>query len=180
MLGNNADRYDLLSRAIHWFSALLVFAQIGVGSYMTELAKTDPSRLSIYNTHKAFGILVLLLLVIRLVWLHISPAPTLPAVLSATEKKLFKVVKVGLYLLLFLVPLAGYTMSVAGGHPVSFFGLFTLPALFAKSKALAGFAHAVHGPLAYLLLALVALHLAGTIKHRLKGNAEADLLKRML
>ena len=116
----------------------------------------------------------------RLIWLRIHPAPGLPAILSAAELKLFKVVKAGLYLLMFLVPLAGYTMSVAGGHPVSVFGWFTLPSLFEKSKTLGGFAHEMHGVLAYTLLALVVLHLAGTVKHRLKGNAEADLLKRML
>lgn len=180
MLGNSANRYGLVSRAVHWLTALLIFTLIGVGMYMSDLDKADPSRLSIYSAHKAFGVLVFLLLLLRIIWLRVSPAPALPAVLSAVEQKLFKTVKVGLYLLMLLVPVAGYTMSVAGGHPVSFFGLFTLPALFAKSKALGGFAHEAHEMLAYLLLALVAVHLAGAIKHRLKGNTEADLLKRML
>lgn len=180
MLGNSVDRYGTASRVIHWLTALIILTLIGVGMYMSDLPKTDPSRLQIYDVHKAFGVLVIVLLLLRLVWLRIQPAPALPAILKPAELKLLKVVKAGLYLLMFLVPVAGYTMSVAGGHPVSFFGWFTLPDLFGKSKALGGFAHEMHGILAYTLLALVALHVAGAIKHRLKGNAEADLLKRMM
>jgi len=122
----------------------------------------------------------IMLLVIRLAWLRASPAPALPAVLTAIEVKLVKVVKAALYVLMLLVPFSGYVMSNAGGYPVKFFGLFTMPALFEKSKALGGFAHEAHEILAYLLLAAVAVHVAGAVKHRLKGNAEADLLKRML
>lgn len=180
MLGNTPERYGPLSRALHWLSALIIFALIGVGLYMTGLDKEDPSRLGIYNLHKAFGVLSVLLLVARIVWLRLSPAPALPAALTAPEQKVVTGVRALLYVLMVLVPMSGYVMSTAGGYPVSFFGLFQLPALIGESKALAEAAHEGHELLSYALLAFVLLHAAGALKHRLKGNTEADLLKRML
>ena len=180
MLGNTSDRYGALSRALHWITAAVIVALIGVGMYMADLDKDDPSRLGIYNLHKSFGVLTIMLLALRLVWLRVSPAPALPTVLTAVEVKLVTVVKAALYALMLLVPFSGYMMSNAGGYPVGFFGLFTLPAMFDKSKALGGFAHEAHEILAYVLVLAVLIHVAGALKHRLKGNAEADLLKRML
>jgi cytochrome b561 len=181
MLNNSAEKYGSLSKAIHWLTALLIIVLLGVGIYMADLPKEDPSRLQIFNLHKSFGVLVLMLAALRIVWLRISPAPILPAVFTAKEKKVVSSVKGVLYLLMFLVPFAGYLMSSAAGKAVSFFGLFDLPALVAESKSIAGFAHEAHELLAYAIIAFVALHMAGAIKHRLKDrNGPSDILNRML
>ena len=80
-----------------------------------------------------------------------------------------------------LVPLSGYLMSNAGGYPIHFFGLFEMPALVGESKAIGGFAHEAHWIVGYAMAALVLLHMAGAIKHRLKvKGSEADILQRML
>lgn len=57
-------------------------------------------------------------------------------------------------------------MVMAGGHPVSVYGLFTLPVLTPHSHALAGGAHLVHtGILPWLIVALLALHVVGALYH---------------
>lgn len=57
-------------------------------------------------------------------------------------------------------------MVMAGGHPVNVYGLFTLPVLMPRSKALASGAHLVHtGTLPWLIVALVALHAVGALYH---------------
>lgn len=175
------ERYSALSRALHWLSALIIFGLIAVGWYMTGLEENDPGRFGIYGLHKSMGALTVFLLVARLAWLRLNPGPELPAVFNAKEKRVTKGVQTLLYVLLLLVPLSGYVMSVAAGHPVSFFGLFQLPALIGESKAIAGFAHEAHEILAYAIVALVALHMAGAVKHRLANKGgEADVLARML
>jgi cytochrome b561 len=175
------ERYSGLSRALHWLSALIIFALIVVGWYMAGLEDNDPSRAGIYALHKSMGVLTVFLLVARLAWLRANPGPELPAVFNAKEKRITKGVQSLLYLLLLLVPMSGYVMSTAAGYPVSFFGLFPMPTLIGESKAIAGFAHEAHEILAYSILALVALHMAGAIKHRLTNKGgEADVLARML
>lgn len=181
MLKNSADRYGSLSRALHWSSAVIIIALIAVGLYMTGLAEDDPSRRNLYNLHKSVGVLSVLLLVARFVWLKISPAPELPAVFAAKERRITLGARALLYLLMLLVPISGYVMSTAAGYPVPFFGLFTMPALMGESEAVAGFAHEMHAILAYAIIAVVILHVLGALKHRLTDRGgPSDILARML
>jgi cytochrome b561 len=177
----NQERYSGLSRALHWISALIILGLIVLGWYMTGLAEDDPSRRGIYGFHKAMGILTVFLFFARIVWLRIAPAPALPSVFNEKERLVTKGVQSLLYVLILLIPVSGYVMSMAGGHPVSFFGLFDMPVLMGKNEAVGGFAHEAHAILSYAALALVALHMAGAIKHRLLDkNGPSDVLARML
>jgi cytochrome b561 len=181
MLKNSATNYGALSKTLHWLIALGIIMLIIVGVYMTGLDKADPTKREIIGIHKSFGSLMMMLIVFRLIWLRISPAPALPLVFNAKEKLLTKGVHKLLYVLMLLTPFSGYIMSNAGGYPVSFFGLFELPALIDKSKAIGGFAHEAHEILAFTMLAFVVLHVAGAIKHRLQDrDGERDILNRML
>lgn len=181
MFKNNTENYGTFSKLLHWLMAILIVALLAVGFYMTGLDKEDPSRGQIYGLHKAFGALTLILVVIRVIWLRISPAPQLPAVFTAKEKRVVSSVKGVLYLLMFLMPISGYVMSTAGGRPTSFFGLFDLPMLIGENKALAGAAHEAHEILAFVIIAFIVLHMAGAIKHRLKDrNGPSDIMNRML
>ena len=181
MLTNSTTRYGSVSRTLHWLAAALIITLVIVGLYMSGLDDNDPNRLGIYSLHKSFGILVALLLVARVLWLGLSPAPALPSVFSTTERRLTKGLQSLLYLLMALVPVGGYVMSMAGGHPVSFFGLFDLPVLLEKNKAVGGFAHEGHELMAFAIIALVLIHVAGALKHRfMNPGGEADVLKRML
>ncbi len=181
MLNNSTDRYGVLSRSVHWLSAAIIIALIVVGWYMTGLAEEDPARRNIYNLHKSVGVLSVLLLVIRFAWLKVSPAPELPAAFATKERQLTLSMRALLYVLMLLVPMSGYVMSTAAGYPVPFFGLFTMPALIGESEGLAGFAHEAHAILAYSILAVVALHILGALKHRLTDRGgPSDILARML
>ncbi|GAB6041175.1 cytochrome b [Endothiovibrio diazotrophicus] len=178
---NDEKHYGTASKLIHWVSAAVILTLLGVGIYMADLPEEAAGRLQLYGLHKSFGVVALLLVVARLVWLRVSPAPPLPGVFEPKEQLVVKGIQKLLYLLMILVPVSGYVMSNAAGFPVPFFGLFDLPTLVAKSKAIGGFAHEAHEILAYTLAALVALHVAGAIKHRLKSKGTAaDILQRML
>lgn len=181
MLKNNEQGFGLVSKLLHWGLALIIVLLIAVGLYMTGLEKEDPARLQIYGMHKAFGALVLLLTVVRISWLIYSRPPVLPAVLQVWEQKLSLLAKGLLYLLSLAVPSSGYVMSNAAGYSVSLFGLCDLPVLVAKNEELAKLANGAHGLLAYLLIGVVLLHVAGALKHRLLDkDPAADVMKRML
>lgn len=181
MLTNTDSRYGLVSRALHWLMALMIVALIAVGLYMSDLDQQDAARAQIYALHKAFGVTVLGLAVLRILWIRISQPPPLPGALQAWEVLLARIVTGVLYLLMIAAPLAGYLMSSAAGKPVSFFGLFTLPALVAENKDLAEALHEVHEFLAWAILALAGLHALGALKHRfVDKDPSADVLGRML
>lgn len=180
MLGNSENSYGLVSRGLHSLMLIMIIGMIGVGVYMTGLDKTDEMRRTLYGMHKATGVLVLLLAVARVVWLKISPAPKLPIGLNNWEKILTTIVKSLMYLLMLAIPVTGYLMSVAKGYAVSFYGLFDLPMLISKNEGLGDLMNAIHGPLAMLLVFLVLLHVAGSLKHRfLDTGPDLDVMKRM-
>ncbi len=184
-LKNDATSYGTLSKSLHWLMAAIIITLIVVGIYMADLPKETAEQkqyaFQFYGLHKSFGVVALLLIIARLAWIRISPPPALPAVFEAKEQKVVKGLQALLYLLMILVPLSGYIMSNAGGHPINFFGLGELPALVGKSKALGGFAHEAHEVMGFAMLLLILLHMVGAIKHRLKDKGgESDILKRML
>ncbi|KUJ72514.1 cytochrome b [Thiomicrospira sp. WB1] len=176
-LYNNDSAYGLVTRANHWLSAILVIGLIGLGIYMTGLPDS-PDKFELYDVHKALGIGVLGLIILRLIWLKLSPnPPILPA--KRWEEVLAHSVRGLLYLSLLIMPFSGWAMSSAGGHEVSFFGLFTLPALVPESEAIGDVAKTVHAFVGNILFpALILLHIAGALKHHFiyKDNT----LKRML
>jgi cytochrome b561 len=184
-LHNSTTEYGLLSKGLHWLMALLILVLLGVGIYMADLPRDTQEQkeyaFQFISLHKSFGVLALLLVVARLLWLRLSPAPALPALFAPRERAMVKALQGILYLLMVLLPLSGYLMSNAGGYPINFFGLGELPALIGKSKEFGGIAHEAHELMGFAMLLLIVLHAAGAVKHRLKEKGgEGDILKRML
>ncbi|NPA72477.1 MAG: cytochrome b [Gammaproteobacteria bacterium] len=164
-LKNSNDYYGLVSRANHWLSAFIFMALIAVGLYMTGLEK-GPDRLELYQLHKSMGIAIFMLIIMRLIWLKVSPNPEQ---LSKTklEHILGHAVKGILYLAMLGMPISGWIMSNSGGHEVAFFTLFTLPNIVAENHDLHELTETVHGLFGKVLIAVVLLHIAGALKHHL-------------
>ncbi len=180
MLANTPERYGVLSRALHWLSALIVLALFGVGLVMTELDKQDPLRQQLFFYHMSTGVLLFLLTVVRVIWLKVSPPPPLPGGLAGWERMLTLVVKSLMYLLLLGIPVAGYLIAATAGKPVPFYGLFEIPPLVGESEALHEVFEELHEILAWSLILLALLHIAGALKHRwFDMNEEVDVLRRM-
>ena len=73
----------------------------------------------------------------------------------------------GLYLLLILMPLAGYLNAAFEGHAIGFFGLFAVPPLLPENDRLSQFAILAHLVGQYFLYFLLALHLGAAFLHGL-------------
>jgi len=79
---------------------------------------------------------------------------------------------------LFAIPLSGWAYSNAVGYPIVYLGLWRLPDLLARNRELGAQLLVLHQTLGMVLLALLALHVAGALKHHLLDRD--DTLKRML
>lgn len=185
MFNNSSSEYGLFSKLLHWLMAIMIIVLIGVGLYMAGLPKETTEQkqyaFQFYDLHKPFGAIMLMLIIVRLSWLRLSPPPELPAVFDAKEKTITLTIRSLLYALMLLIPVSGYIMSNSAGHPINFFGLINLPAIVGKSEDLRSLAHTAHKTMAFAILALIALHIAGVLKHRIKDkDGDSDLLKRML
>lgn len=173
-------KYSISSRIIHWLMAIIILGLLGMGIYMTEfLSKEAPNRMDVYNLHKSFGVIALILVFIRIINRFIYKSPALPASMPKAEIILAQLAHLGLYLLMIVVPLSGYLMSNSFGYPAMFFG-HELPFLVERNFEYGKFFSEAHELSAYGLLGLVALHVLGALKHRFFDKPENDVLKRML
>lgn len=162
-LKNSDLNYGVVSRANHWLSAFIFIALIAVGLFMTELDKGDQKQ-ALYALHKSMGVAIFGLMLLRLLWLKVSPNPEQISA-SKFEHILGHAVKGILYLAMLGMPISGWILSNSGGHDVAFFEFFVLPTLVAENEALNEIAKTLHGAFGTLLIFIVLLHIAGALKH---------------
>ncbi len=180
MQNQNIAKYHISSRIFHWSMALLIISLLAVGIYMDEfLAKDAPYRGTIYDLHKSFGVVVLLLFFARVINRFVHKAPKLPNALPKWQKICATIMHYKLYVLMFLMPLSGYLMSNSYGYPVKLFGL-KLPFLVEKNYEAASFYGSCHKYLGYFLIAALLIHIAAAFKHRFFDKKENDVLTKML
>jgi cytochrome b561 len=113
---------------------------------------------------------------VRLVWRITHTYPDLPKGTPSFLALLAKITVLGLYFLMFFMPITGLLLSNAFGKPASFFGLFDIT-IIGQQLTLANDFASLHELGAFLLIALVLLHILGGLFHHfvLKDN----LLKRL-
>lgn len=163
MLMNTRDEFGMIARLLHWLIFALVIGMLMGGASLFFLP-SGGFRIFVLAIHKSIGQIIFLLMVVRLAWRLYNP---LPRELSGTPVLNYAahVLHIVLYVLLLLQPLVGILMSQAFGAPVSFFGLFQLPALVWHSPSLGSFLQEVHGVTAVLLTLAIAVHGAAALKH---------------
>ncbi len=164
-------RYSLIHRLLHWAIALIVLGMLSVGMIFMFLefegtvatfgqATTD----LLYTYHKSFGIVVLILMLVRLAVRLANGKPEYRPPIEGWERAVSAAVHASLYALLILQPILGWAATAAGGFPVQFFA-WNLPGFLAKDEALSETLYEVHGVVGWLILILVGVHVAGALRH---------------
>ncbi|WP_313448546.1 cytochrome b [Pseudescherichia sp.] len=175
---NSARRYGAVSIALHWLVALVVYGMFALGLWMVTLSYYDGWYHQAPELHKSIGVLLMMGLVVRLIWRHLSPPPKA----LASYSRLTHVAAIGahiiLYALLFAIVISGYLISTADGQPISVFGLFEVPATLTDAGAQADLAGTLHLWLAWSVVILSVLHALAALKHHFIDKD--DTLKRML
>lgn len=164
MLKNTNQSYGAIAKILHWAMALIILALLSVGFFMTAMA-FSPQKLQIYGLHKSFGMVVLFLFGVRVLWKACTYTPSHLDSHARWERALAKFIHVLLYVGMIGMPLSGWVMSSAGDFPHIFFGLFEVPALTGKNEVLFELMRRVHTLTAYALIGAVVLHMAGAFKH---------------
>jgi cytochrome b561 len=179
----DVKKYSVAMRLVHWLRALIIFGMIWAGLTMVGMDDNVPAKFEFfYPYHKSFGILLLMLAVTQLVLRAYSRVPPPSAVLTPLEVVLSKWLHWTLYVLMIAVPLVGYARSstYSQSDGVYFFGV-NLPELFPKNDHVSAILQTTHRYLAYALLAVVVIHVAAALKHRLLDRGKGDdPISRML
>ena len=172
------QRYTTTAIVLHWLIAVLIIGAFTLGLVMTDIPGLTSTKLKYFSWHKWAGVTVLLLATLRILWRLKNRPPARPDAMPAWQRGAAHGLHHLLYVLIFAVPLSGYFYTLAAGFPVVYFGLFQLPVLIAKNKALADTLEPVHYWLNMAMAALVVLHVLAALKHQLVDRD--DTLRRML
>ncbi|WP_114228512.1 MULTISPECIES: cytochrome b [Sphingomonas] len=170
---NPIRRYSNVAVTIHWVTAALVLFQIWLGLSLDDLK--GAAKASTFDWHKTIGILILLATLGRLTYRLKNPPPAFSPDVSHWERvaavwnhRLF-------YLLLIGLPIGGY-VAVSGHSPngtTTLLGGITIPTIPGISRQMGELAGNMHGLLAWVLIALIAVHFLAALKHQFVDHAPA-------
>jgi cytochrome b561 len=147
---------------VHWLTVLCLLGA-ATAILMRDEVSARAARQWLLEIHRHFGLFVLALFFVRLVVrarIGALPSPDT----SIIARIAAALVHTALYVLLLVQPLLGWALSNAEGKPVHLFGL-TLPALVAADEDRADTLQTWHANVAWLLLALIVLHILAALWH---------------
>jgi len=156
--------YTLTARVLHWVTAVIVIGMIPAGIYMIN-AQPGPAQDLLFHLHRSFGVLLLPIMIIRLVYRLAHPPPPLPDVVPAIQRSVAHIVHWVLYALLIVQPIVGWVATSAYPAPLPFFGLLEMPSIWSKNTALAEKLFMVHRIIGITIAVLAAGHAAAALQH---------------
>jgi len=161
---HNRTEYTGIAKLFHWLILALLVVQFAIAWTMPDIGR-DSVPTGLIGWHLSVGAAILAVMIVRLAWRLTHPAPPAPADLAPALATLSRVTHYLLYSVLIVLPILGWANASARGWAVKLFGVVPLPALMAKGSALGHSLGDVHATLATVLLAIVALHVAGALYH---------------
>lgn len=159
-----SGRYTKVASSLHWLIALAVLANIALAMLTEGLPRE--TRGALMGIHKALGVTILALTLLRILWRVGHKPPPLPSAMTGWERVFSRALHLLFYLLLIALPMSGWIWMSAADRPIDVFGLFTMPSIAAPDKALADMMHERHEVLGLAMLTLVVLHVAAALKHQ--------------
>ena len=94
---NTLTEYGIISKLLHWLSALLLLIQIPLGFYLVDLDFGD-ERITFENIHLTIGLTIFYLVILRLLNNILNPKPKLNPSIFVGQKFIAKLNHVLLYL----------------------------------------------------------------------------------
>ena len=169
-------RYSNATVAFHWITVTLVLLQAYLG-FRFGWSEPGPDRDYVFLWHKTVGVVILLLTLARLAYRLKNPPPPFPPELRAWERILAVWNHRLFYTLLIAMPIVGFVAvsGYANGPTTPLLGGIEVPVIPGVSREAGDLAGEAHEIAAFLLVALILLHLGAALKHqfldRWRGSA---------
>ena len=167
-------KYSLISKLLHWASAIILFVQIPLGFYLVDL-DFGPERLNIENIHVIIGLSMFYLVILRLINKIINPPPKLEPSIFKGQKLLAKSNHLLLYVTILSITISGIFKKLFNGETLV---IFFREIQIVENFEVADFFYDIHIFSNYLLIALIIIHILAVIVHKLFFGD--NLLKKIL
>ena len=171
---DTVTEYSLISKLLHWTSAIILFVQIPLGFYLVDL-DFGPERLNIENIHVLVGLSMFYLVILRLINKIISTSPKLEPSVFKGQKFLAKSNHLLLYVTILSITISGIFKKLFNGETLV---IFFREIQIVENFEVADFFYDIHIFSNYLLIALIIIHILAVIVHKLFFGD--NLLKKIL
>lgn len=166
MTNTESKSYGTVTRLFHWVTALVLFGQIPTGIAMTSEAIPSLND-ALFILHKGMGSVFLVLVFARVVWKLTHPVQALLPQTPILQRRIASLTHGFLYVLLVVLPISGYIRTIGDGYPIELLDAMNIPPLLSGIPEIARQMLVLHKFSAYLLTALIAVHIAAAVQHGL-------------
>lgn len=175
--GDDGTTYDGVAIALHWATAVLVFANFALAQTWDWFAK--PTQGLMEDTHMSFGVLLTAVVVARLVW-RWMPGHQVSSLEAGWMRIASKGAHYLLYALLVAEAVLGFTFRWGAGRPMMFFGAGIPPVIGAIDKPLRSELRHFHEWIGWAIVVIALLHALAALYHHyvLKDRVLARMLPR--
>jgi superoxide oxidase len=170
---NIRQRYDRLSRCLHWIIAVGII-WTSVTGYMLHMIKTPKIWSFFSQFNQSVGSIIALLMVIRFCWRFFRPGVPYPTQISRRQQGFAMLMHELFYLIIFIVLISGFLMLK---QDFQLFGVIHITQPI-KNAEVNQFFFDVHRVGCIALLGMVMLHLIALIKH--DYLQKLNIMSRML
>jgi cytochrome b561 len=158
-------QYGTTAKVFHWLIVALLLVQYPIGWLMPDLHRNMKPGAPM-TFHISFGITILLLIVLRLVWrlTHpVAPESSLPPWQRLSSEAVHWL----LYVLVLATTVTGWLFASFRGWSVSFFYLLPIPMpMLSSGNEAAGKAiDGLHQAAEWALLVVIGIHVAAALAH---------------
>ena len=159
----NRLQYGTTAKVFHWLVVALLIVQYLIGWLMPDIHRGMKPGAGM-TFHISFGILMLLLIVLRFAWrlTHpVAPERSLPPWQRLSSEAVHWL----LYALVLATTVTGWIFASFRGWGVSFFYLVPLPMLASENAAAGKAFDGLHQAMEWTLLAVIGIHVAVAMAH---------------
>jgi cytochrome b561 len=156
-------QYGTTAKVFHWLVVALLLVQYLIGWLMPDIHRgMKPGDAMTF--HVSFGIVILVLIVLRLGWRLAHPvAPE--SSLAPWQRRSSQAVHWLLYALVLATTFTGWLFASYRGWSMSLFYLVPMPMLASENAAAGKAIDGFHQAMEWTLLALIAVHVVSALAH---------------
>ena len=175
-LKNTEQEYGLISKLFHW-AVFLVLLVLLYSAMVLEDMPRGPEKFAMFKLHASFGVIMLSLMVLRLLWRWINIRPANIPGVPQWQNTSARIAHITLYVVIIAQAITGLLRVATKGFAIPFFDLFEFNLPVEKSESLNDLFGGIHDTLPIIILAVVILHICAAFYHhyKLKDNT----LRRM-
>ena len=156
-------QYGTTAKVLHWLIVALLFVQYPIGWLMPDLHRDMKPGVPM-TLHISFGIVILALIVLRLMWRLTHPVKP-DSSLPPWQRVLSEGVHWLLYALVLATTITGWLFASFRGWSISLFFTVPLPMLSSDNAAAGKAIDGLHQAMEWSLLVVIGIHVAAALAH---------------